>query len=133
MLSLALPKEGYTAERLHHMFGSAEQNINFPTPIPVHLTYQTAFVDDDGRLEFREDMYGRDQVLIAILRGEEPKIAESPVDRREGYSAAEVLLSIVRAVIVYERRLVGQMHRQVVRELNVLLLEFREDMVAPPR
>jgi hypothetical protein len=31
-------------------------------------------------------MYGRDQVLIAILRGEEPKIAESPVDRREGYS-----------------------------------------------
>jgi hypothetical protein len=31
-------------------------------------------------------MYGRDQMLIAILRGEERKIAESPVDRREGNS-----------------------------------------------
>ena len=31
-------------------------------------------------------MYGRDQALIAILRGEERKIAESPVERREGYS-----------------------------------------------
>ena len=35
-------------------------------------------------------MYGRDQVLIAILRGEGPKIAESPVDRREGGRAAAV-------------------------------------------
>jgi L,D-transpeptidase YcbB len=63
-----------------------EHDIQFPHYLPVHLTYQTAFVDDDGRLEFREDMYGRDQVLIAILRGEERKIAESPVNRREGYS-----------------------------------------------
>ena len=63
-----------------------EQDIQFPHYLPVHLTYQTAFVDENGRLEFREDMYGRDQVLIAILQGEERKIAESPVERREGYS-----------------------------------------------
>jgi L,D-transpeptidase YcbB len=50
----------------------------------VHLTYQTAFVDDEGRLEFRGDMYGRDQVLIALLHGEDRKIVEGPVDRREG-------------------------------------------------
>ena len=29
-------------------------------------------------------MYGRDQVLIALLHGEDRKIVESPVDRREG-------------------------------------------------
>jgi L,D-transpeptidase YcbB len=87
LLSIVRPGEGYSEERIHKMIaGRGEQDIQFPHYLPVHLTYQTAFVDDDGRLEFREDMYGRDQVLIAILRGEEPKIAESPVDRREGYS-----------------------------------------------
>jgi hypothetical protein len=29
-------------------------------------------------------MYGRDRVLIAMLHGEDRKIAENPVDRREG-------------------------------------------------
>ena len=42
------------------MFGGSEININFPKIIPVHLTYQTAFVDDDGKLQLREDVYGRD-------------------------------------------------------------------------
>jgi L,D-transpeptidase YcbB len=87
LLSIVRPSDGYSKERIHKMIASrGEQDIQFPHYLPVHLTYQTAFVDDDGRLEFREDMYGRDQVLIAILRGEERKIAESPVDRREGYS-----------------------------------------------
>ena len=42
------PSESYTAERIHKMYGSDERTINFKTPIPVHLTYQTAFVDDAG-------------------------------------------------------------------------------------
>ena len=88
LLSIVRPGEGYTQDRIRKMIASfGEQDIQFPHYLPVHLTYQTAFVDDEGRLEFRKDMYGRDQVLIAILRGEEPKIAESPVDRREGYSS----------------------------------------------
>ena len=87
LLNIVRPGEGYTEDRIHKMIASrGEQDIQFPHYLPVHLTYQTAFVDENGRLEFREDMYGRDQVLIAILRGEERKIAESPVERREGYS-----------------------------------------------
>ena len=27
----------------------------------VHLTYQTAFVDDAGKLQLREDIYGFDE------------------------------------------------------------------------
>ena len=50
LLGLALPNEHYTAERLQKMFGGSEININFPTGIPDHLTYQTAFVDDAGTL-----------------------------------------------------------------------------------
>jgi murein L,D-transpeptidase YcbB/YkuD len=84
LLSIALPKEGYTQERLHRMFGSAEQNINFPTPIPVHLTYQSAFVDDTGKLVIKEDIYGRDARLLAQLRGEERRFADVAVERREG-------------------------------------------------
>ena len=60
LLSLVLPKERYTEARLRKMFGGGEININFPQFIPVHLTYQTAFVDDAGKLQLREDIYGRD-------------------------------------------------------------------------
>jgi len=53
LLSLVRPGEGYTIERIKRMYGPSEINIDFPTFIPVHLTYQTAFVDDAGKLEFR--------------------------------------------------------------------------------
>jgi len=87
LLSITRPGEGYSVDRIRKMIsGQGEQDIQFPHYLPVHLTYQTAFVDEEGRLEFREDMYGRDQALIAILHGEERKIAESPVERREGWS-----------------------------------------------
>ena len=66
LLSLVRPGDGYTIDRIKKMYGPNEINIDFPTFIPVHLTYQTAFVDDDGKLEFREDIYGRDKALLAI-------------------------------------------------------------------
>ena len=65
------------------MFGGSEININFPRPIPVHLTYQTAFVDQDGKLQFRDDVYGRDARMIAILKNaRERRVAYIPVSVR---------------------------------------------------
>ena len=62
------------------MFGGSEININFPRPIPVHLTYQTAFVDQNGKLQFREDIYGRDARMIAILKNaRERRVAYIPI------------------------------------------------------
>ena len=85
LLSVVRPGDGYTHERIRKMIaGGGEQDIQFPHILPVHLTYQTAFVDDDGRLEFREDMYDRDRALIATLRSDERKIADNPVDREGG-------------------------------------------------
>ena len=81
LLSLELPKEHYTEARLESMFGGNEININFPKPIPVHLTYQTAFVDQDGKLQLREDVYGRDARMIAILKGSERKVADIAIER----------------------------------------------------
>jgi hypothetical protein len=51
------------------MYGRGEININLPTPIPVNIVYQTAFVDDAGKLEFRNDIYGRDAKMISLLNG----------------------------------------------------------------
>jgi len=90
LLGLALPNEHYTAERLQKMFGGSEININFPTGIPDHLTYQTAFVDDNGALQIRDDVYGRDQRLLAILKGSDRKMADIAIDRPKGSSSAPV-------------------------------------------
>jgi L,D-transpeptidase YcbB len=90
LLSLVLPNEKYTQERLRNMFGGSEININFPTFIPVHLTYQTAFVDDAGKLQIRDDVYGRDQRVLALLKGSERKVADTAVERPKNSSAAPV-------------------------------------------
>ncbi|MEA3027296.1 MAG: L,D-transpeptidase YcbB [Alphaproteobacteria bacterium] len=90
LLGLTQPQEHYTAERLQKMFGGSEVNINFPQSIPVHLTYQTAFVDDSGMLEIRDDVYGRDQRLLAILKGSDRKMADYAIDRPRGSSSAPV-------------------------------------------
>ncbi|MGA8755176.1 MAG: L,D-transpeptidase family protein [Stellaceae bacterium] len=34
--------------------------VNLPVPVPVFIVYQTAFVDTDGKLQFRPDVYNRD-------------------------------------------------------------------------
>jgi len=90
-LSLVRPDDGYTEERIKKMFGPNETDIQLPTFIPVNLTYQTAFVDDAGKLEFRDDIYGRDKTLLAILKGSDRKVADIPVEHREDASHRQVL------------------------------------------
>jgi L,D-transpeptidase YcbB len=78
LLSIAMPNEGYTADRIRRMYGQGEIDLKFPTPIPVHLTYQTAFVDGAGKLVLRDDVYGRDARVIAALKSDERRIADTP-------------------------------------------------------
>jgi murein L,D-transpeptidase YcbB/YkuD len=90
ILGLALPQEGYTAERIKRMYGTKETDIRFATPIPVHLTYQSAFVDDDGKLQFRRDVYGLDGRTIAALKSERAMVyaqGERPKDTSSGPSS----------------------------------------------
>jgi murein L,D-transpeptidase YcbB/YkuD len=83
LLSIELPHEGYSEERIRRMFGTGERDISFPKPLPVHLTYQTASVDDAGKLVIREDIYGRDARLLAQLRGEERRFADIAVEHHQ--------------------------------------------------
>jgi L,D-transpeptidase YcbB len=91
LLSLVRPGDGYTEERIKKMFGEGETDIQFPNYIPVNLTYQTAFVDDAGKLELRDDVYGRDRALLAVLKGSDRKIADLPVEHRIDASHREAL------------------------------------------
>ena len=43
------------------MNGDKTQTVNVKNPEPVYLTYYTAWVDENGRLNFRNDIYGHDQ------------------------------------------------------------------------
>ena len=45
-----------------------EQVVHLPASIPVHLLYWTTWVDDDGVVQFRKDIYGRDTVLDNALQ-----------------------------------------------------------------
>jgi murein L,D-transpeptidase YcbB/YkuD len=94
LLSLVLPKERYTEAKLESMFGGNEININFPKFIPVHLTYQTAFVDDAGKLQLREDVYGRDAKMFAILKSSERKVADVAVERAPNTSSKPVRMPV---------------------------------------
>ena len=44
--------------------------INLRTPIPVHLPYLTAWVNKDGTVHFRDDVYGRDKRVEKALKGD---------------------------------------------------------------
>ena len=44
-----------------------EKKVDLPEPIPVHLLYWTAWVDENESLQFRQDIYGRDKLLDEAL------------------------------------------------------------------
>ncbi|MGD2245172.1 MAG: L,D-transpeptidase family protein [Candidatus Aminicenantes bacterium] len=54
-----------------------EQTVALPNPILVHLLYWTAWVDEDGTVQFRKDIYARDQKLWESLNEESPKLFET--------------------------------------------------------
>lgn len=79
LLNIALPQEHYTPEKVRSMYGRNEFDIKFPTPIPVHITYQTAFVDHAGKLQLRADVYGRDAKILALLQNSNGRDLETVI------------------------------------------------------
>jgi len=89
LLGVSQPQEGYTAERIRKMYGSGEVDIHLKNPIPVHITYQTAYVNDDGKLIIRDDIYGRDARYFALMKGDERRVADVATDTRSGGTAVK--------------------------------------------
>jgi murein L,D-transpeptidase YcbB/YkuD len=79
LLNITEPSGHYTPEKIRSMYGSSEIDLKFPTPIPVNITYQTAFVDDAGKLQLRKDVYGRDAEMLSMLRNAKGRDLETVV------------------------------------------------------
>ncbi len=48
--------------------------MRLATPVPVHLLYWTAWVEPDGALNFRNDIYRRDVAVRAGLTAAPPSL-----------------------------------------------------------
>ena len=62
-------KSGFeTAEDIENAIApGTTQRVFLPHALPVYLIYWTAFVDEDGAVEFRDDIYARDVRLAAAM------------------------------------------------------------------
>ena len=105
LLSLSQPAEGYSIARIRSLYGDQERTINLKQPIPVHVTYQTAFVDKQGQLNFRHDVYGLDTATLKLMRNDERMIADTPIARPQNASSKPVM---ARAPAREDRELQGQ-------------------------
>jgi len=62
--------EEWNIDQIEKLIESAEtKTVHLGQPLPVLLLYWTAYVDD-GMINFREDIYGRDEPILAGLDGE---------------------------------------------------------------
>jgi L,D-transpeptidase YcbB len=95
LLGISQPEERYTAQRIKAMYGSNERTINIKRPIPVYITYQTAFADDAGKAQSRADIYGLDRDILNILHGDR-RNADSPIARNYNSSSKPVISAVAR-------------------------------------
>lgn len=66
---------GWTEQQLSKVLAS-EQNYSviLKEPVQVHMQYWTAFVDETGQLNFRKDVYSRDDRVMEVLYEAAPRI-----------------------------------------------------------
>ena len=58
----------WTAQKMDEaMSASKEKWVTLKQPVPVFITYFTAWVDGEGLLNFRDDIYGHDKNLAKHL------------------------------------------------------------------
>jgi len=61
---------GWDMKRIDAVVASQKRTVvNLAEPLPIHITYFTAWVDQ-GLPNFRADIYGQDEKLIAALNGQ---------------------------------------------------------------
>jgi murein L,D-transpeptidase YcbB/YkuD len=103
ILSMAMAGPQPDKRQLDAMYGKEEKQFKLLNRPMVHLTYQTAYVDDAGKLVVRKDIYGYDTRIHAILSTDERKIADvaPPQDKQRDLATAKSNQEVLRRV---ERR-----------------------------
>ncbi|MFW6077519.1 MAG: L,D-transpeptidase family protein [Hyphomicrobiales bacterium] len=71
LAEVLLGDQGWSIERIRAQIDSGERRVvSLETKIPVHITYLTAWVNKDGTVHFRNDVYDRDKRLAAAVFGD---------------------------------------------------------------
>jgi len=71
--AVLLADQGWDRSRIDVAVAAGKQRvINLTKPLPVHVTYLTAWVNKDGSVNFRRDVYNRDKQLAGALAGSLP-------------------------------------------------------------
>ena len=102
LLHLAMTGPTPNSQQIMAMFGQDEKTYKLVNRPMVHLTYQTAFVDN-GKLVLRDDIYGFDARINAILHSDERRVADvaPPQDPKRDLATAKSNQEILSRV---ERR-----------------------------
>jgi L,D-transpeptidase YcbB len=66
-VDLLQPENGWDEERIRKMIGPHERWVTLPRPVPVHIVYFTAAVDDAGAIKQFDDIYGYDRKAREML------------------------------------------------------------------
>ena len=74
--------KGFSAEQVQEYVRRGGE-IKLTNPIPVHITYFTAVVDDAGKLHYRPDIYALDGRVASKLEGQTVNIATASVDKSD--------------------------------------------------
>jgi L,D-transpeptidase YcbB len=73
LAEVLLARQGVTRNEIEEIRASGEERVvSLKRTIPVHVTYLTAWVNRDGSVHFRRDLYGRDKILNSALRSASP-------------------------------------------------------------
>jgi murein L,D-transpeptidase YcbB/YkuD len=84
LLNIARPNEHWTVDRVTRLYGAGEQDVQVAQAnIWVHITYQSAFVDEAGKLQTRRDIYGTDSRTMAAIKSERAIIENAPAPERK--------------------------------------------------
>jgi L,D-transpeptidase YcbB len=61
--------KGWSGDKVGGLYAGTSNEIKLSNPVPVYLTYFTARVDEDGKVQKYSDIYGHDERLMSALRG----------------------------------------------------------------
>ncbi|MGI9481979.1 MAG: L,D-transpeptidase family protein [Hyphomicrobiales bacterium] len=68
LADVLLRRQGWSKSSVDAQIGSMQRRIvNLKKRIPVHISYLTSWVNKDGSIHFRRDVYGRDKKLAKFM------------------------------------------------------------------
>src|SRR5207302_1819667 len=85
LAGIAQPEAQWTTDKIRSLYpGGAEHEISLGSgPIWIYLTYQTAFVDDAGKLQTRRDLYNLDGRTLAAIKSAHATAIANPAPKRK--------------------------------------------------